>query len=31
MRANNGDKIYGTWSFDKKNGVAKLEKLGKES
>jgi len=24
MRANNGDKIHGTWSFDKKNGIAKL-------
>jgi hypothetical protein len=28
MRAENGDQIYGTWSFDKKNGMAKLYKNG---
>jgi hypothetical protein len=28
MRAENGDQIYGTWSFDKKNGMAKLFKNG---
>jgi len=26
MKADNGDQIYGTWSFDKKNGMAKLFK-----
>jgi hypothetical protein len=28
MKADNGDQIYGTWSFDKKNGMAKLFKQG---
>jgi hypothetical protein len=28
MKADNGDQIYGTWSFDKKNGMAKLFKEG---
>jgi len=28
MKADNGDQIYGTWSFDKRNGMAKLYKFG---
>jgi hypothetical protein len=28
MKADNGDQVYGTWSFDKKNGMAKLFKQG---
>jgi hypothetical protein len=28
MKADNGDQVYGTWSFGKKNGMAKLFKEG---
>jgi hypothetical protein len=28
MKADNGDQVYGTWSFDKRNGMAKLFKQG---
>jgi hypothetical protein len=28
MKADNGDQVYGTWSFDKRNGMAKLFKHG---
>jgi hypothetical protein len=30
MKTENGDQIYGSWSYDKRNGMAKLYKQGNE-